>query len=131
MEREINGVLFTYPDKPMEDQRIVTVTPLPNFKLFLTYDDGAEIFYDVSPLFEHPQLSKTFLPLKNQSGLFRKVTVGTSGFGIVWNDKIDIGCDVIYADGQRVITKVNTTGKASAIKQKSIAVIQKKTPASV
>ena len=57
--------------------------------------------YNITPLFEK---YKFFLPLKNSAELFNSVTVDQGGYGIIWNDDIDISCDELWANGEEIET---------------------------
>ena len=45
-----------------------------------------------------------FLPLKEKPVLFNDVVVDQGGYGIVWNDDIDISCDELWANGITIDT---------------------------
>ena len=51
------------------------------------FQDGAERIYDVKPLMEKIPVFKM---LGYVHGLFEQVRVDTGGYGIVWNDEIDL-----------------------------------------
>ena len=42
--------------------------------------------------------------LRQDPELFYSVHVDTGGYGIVWNDEIDLACDELYANGVQVDT---------------------------
>lgn len=37
-----------------------------------------------------------FAPLKDNYTLFETVKVDVGGYGIIWNDELDISCDELY-----------------------------------
>ena len=81
--------------------KVKCVNALPEYKLSVQFAEGVTKIYDVKKLFgEH----KMFLPLKEESGLFNLVTVDQGGYGIVWNDDIDISCDELWANGKIIQT---------------------------
>ena len=45
-----------------------------------------------------------FLPLKASPELFGSVIVDQGGYGIIWNDDIDISCDELWANGEEIDT---------------------------
>ena len=45
-----------------------------------------------------------FSPLQSQPELYYSVSVDTGGYGIVWNDDIDIACDELFFNGETVST---------------------------
>lgn len=80
--------------------KVKNVTALPDYKLSVQFAEGVTKIYDVAPLFEK---HKFFLPLKN-GNLFGSVMVDKGGYGIVWNDDIDISCDELWANGAQIDT---------------------------
>ena len=72
------------------------VKPMPDFFLFVRFADGVEKKYDVKPLFNEIE---AFQSLTYVHGLFEQVKVDTGGFGISWNDDIDLSCDELYDHG--------------------------------
>lgn len=81
--------------------KVKNVTALPDYRLSVQFCEGVTKIYDVEPLFEKYSF---FLPLKASPGLFSCVTVDQGGYGIIWNDDIDISCDELWANGEVVDT---------------------------
>ena len=78
-----------------------TVSPLPDYHLLVHFADGADREYDMNRLFdEYP----VFLKLKETAGLFNQAKVDTGGYGISWNENIDIDTEEIYQNGKHVET---------------------------
>jgi hypothetical protein len=65
--------------------RIIAVEPLGQTELLVRFDNGVEKFYDCRPLLGRPQ----FRLLAN-AAFFRAVRVDPGGYGISWNDEIDL-----------------------------------------
>ncbi len=78
--------------------KVQQVTPMNDFTLLVTFVNQEQRRYDVKPLFKKWD---AFLPLINQDGLFKQVRVDTGGYGISWNDDIDLSCDELYFNGIR------------------------------
>ena len=76
---------------------ITEVTPIANYSLLVKFADGKEKQYDVKPLFNEIAV---FQSLSYVTGLFEQVKVDTGGFGISWNDDIDLSCDELYINGK-------------------------------
>lgn len=76
--------------------KVKDVQPLPDYMLSVRFVDGVSKNYDVKPLFKKWDV---FMSLKNISGLFEQVKVDTGGYGIVWNEYIDLSCDELYYNG--------------------------------
>jgi hypothetical protein len=82
--------------------KIKTVKPLANYRLLVTFENNHEKIYDCSPLLtEHP-----FTNLKNIA-LFKLVTVDAGGYGISWDDNIDLSEAELWQNGSTV-NKANT-----------------------
>ena len=81
--------------------KVKNVTALPDYKLSVQFAEGATKIYDVSLLFSK---YKFFLPLKDNPELFSSVVVDQGGYGIIWNDDIDISCDELWANGEEIDT---------------------------
>ena len=75
---------------------IKSVQPLENYILLITFKDGATKIYDVKILFEEID---AFNDLKNMKGLFEQVKVDVGGYGISWNDEIDLACEELWNNG--------------------------------
>lgn len=81
--------------------KVKSVTPLPGFHLLVHFAEGHAKEYDVSRLLKtHP----VFLPLRDEPDLFSQVQVDVGGYGISWNDDIDLACDELWANGNTVST---------------------------
>ncbi len=77
--------------------KITSVKPLPNFNLAVKFVNGENRNYDVSLLFNKWEAFKSLLSIK---GLFKQVRVDAGGFGISWNDELDLSCDELYYNGK-------------------------------
>ncbi len=81
--------------------KIKNVSPLPDYKLSIQFAEGETKIYDVKPCFEK---WKPFKVLTADTNMFYDVSVDTGGYGIVWNDDLDLSCNELWENG----TKVNT-----------------------
>ncbi len=75
--------------------KVKEVYPLPNKTLSVVFADGTTKAYDVSPL-----LSKyaAFKQLADDEP-FSRVVVDPGGYGISWNDDVDLACDELWNNG--------------------------------
>ncbi len=80
--------------------KVKKVKPLENFILLITFEDGKNKKYDVKPLFD---IFPAFTSLNTISGLFNQVKVDTGGYGVVWNDDLDLSCDELYENGREIL----------------------------
>ena len=81
--------------------KIKNVSALPEYKLSVQFSEGVTKIYDVKPLFEKIPL---FAELKNNMSEFACVSVDVGGYGIVWNDDLDLSCDELWDNGVQVDT---------------------------
>lgn len=80
--------------------KVKTVQPLPNFNLLVGFISGEKRQYDVAPLFDKWEAFKS---LRSTQGLFEQVKVDAGGYGISWNDEIDLSCDELYHNGKVIL----------------------------
>ena len=73
--------------------RPVSVEPLEDFELLITFQNGERKIFDTKPLLPLP----LYAPLQNKS-LF--VTAKADGMCIYWNDSIDLCPDMVYTDSR-------------------------------
>lgn len=74
-------------------KKVKDVEALDNFKLLVTFQNDEKKYYDLKPLIDKHD---NFKDLVNIQGLYKQVKVDTGGYGISWNDNIDIGCNELY-----------------------------------
>lgn len=84
----------------MRFHKIKDIAALPDMKLSVQFANGETKVYDVKPL--KKQLP-AFQALEDES-LFGSVQVDQGGYGIVWNDNLDLSCDELWANGMTVQT---------------------------
>ena len=77
--------------------KVKNVKALSNYMLEINFTNGVCKHYDVKPLFE---IWQPFTALKYTSGLFNLVKVDIGGYGISWNNEIDLSCDELWENGQ-------------------------------
>ena len=80
--------------------KIKNVTALPDYKISIQFSEGITKIYNVKELIEKNPMFKN---LKNEK-LFYNVEVDVGGYGIIWNDDIDISCDELYEKGETIET---------------------------
>ena len=77
--------------------RIRQVTPLPDFRLRVEFDDGKTVLYDVK---EDIGQIESYRDLLDVPGLFNQVQLDGSRTCVYWNDQIDLPSDWIYKYGR-------------------------------
>jgi hypothetical protein len=66
--------------------RITSATAIDSTRLFVVFEDASERVYDCGPLLDRPQFALLRTP-----AFFRSVRVDPEGYGISWNDAMDLG----------------------------------------
>jgi hypothetical protein len=77
--------------------KIKTIKPLKDFIIEAEFKNGVKKIYDVKPLFKE---IPSFKELKKSAGLFERAKVSSGGYGVIWNDKLDLACDEIWENGR-------------------------------
>ena len=80
--------------------KIKNVTPLQDFKLSIQFAEGITKIYDMKKLIEN---NKIFADLRDIN-LFNSVEVDIGGYGVIWNDDIDISCDELFENSKKIDT---------------------------
>lgn len=70
------------------------VEPLSNHRLFLIFDNGVIKLYSLDERLKTP----AFQSLKDET-LFNKVHIGSGGYGLVWNDELDLSEYELWTKG--------------------------------
>jgi len=78
----------TYP-------KIRNVSTIPGKTLLVTFDNGVSRLYDCKPLLD----KEVFCPLRNEA-FFRCAHADSHGYGVVWNDEIDLAESEIWLNGK-------------------------------
>ena len=81
--------------------RIKSVVPLPDYKLLAHFLNGADKLYDLEPLMEQYEV---FRNLKTVPGLFEQAKADIGGYGVVWNEEIDLDAEEIWVNGTETTT---------------------------
>ena len=79
--------------------KVKNVKPLPDYSLLIDFETGECKQYNMKPLFKKWDVFKS---LQNINGLFEQVRVDTGGFGISWNDELDLSCNELYLNSAPV-----------------------------
>lgn len=79
--------------------KVKEVKPLENYKLLVIFVNEEVKEYDVKPLFDKWESFKDLIYI---NGLFQKVKIDTDGYGVSWNDEIDLSCNELYYNGVKV-----------------------------
>ena len=80
--------------------KVKDVAALPGMMLSVQFANGATKLYDVKPLTAR---FPVFAKLEDER-LFESVELDQGGYGIVWNDDLDLSCDELWENGVEVQT---------------------------
>ena len=81
--------------------KVKAVNVLPDFRLSVQFTEGITKIYDVKPLFDK---WAPFKALENSPELFSCAEVDAGGYGVIWNDELDLSCDELFENGVTVKT---------------------------
>ncbi|MCX8035526.1 MAG: DUF2442 domain-containing protein [Candidatus Sumerlaeia bacterium] len=77
--------------------RIKRVEAVPPFKLRVYFENGVERYYNCEALLHLPQFH-----LLKDPGFFKAVRVDPGGYGISWNDDLDLSEYELWTNGKTV-----------------------------
>ncbi|MCL2557474.1 MAG: DUF2442 domain-containing protein [Treponema sp.] len=77
--------------------KVESVEALPDFRLSVRFLAGPEKIYDMRPMME---THEAFMAFRLTRGLFEQAKVAAGGYGVYWNDGLDISCNELYANGK-------------------------------
>lgn len=76
--------------------KITSLATLPDFILLVGFQNGEYKRFDLKPYIKkYP----AFQSLKNVNGLYERAKIDVGGFGIVWNDDLDVSAEGVYEKG--------------------------------
>lgn len=81
--------------------RIKSVTPLNDYILLAHFIDGTDKTYDLKMLFEQIPVFKSF---ESNPSLYKLAKADVGGYGVVWNEEIDLDAEEIWQNGQETKT---------------------------
>lgn len=76
--------------------KVKEVKPLSDYNLLVVFTTGECKNYNVKPLLEKLEAFKSLSEVKN---LFEQVQVDSGGYGIFWNDDIDLSSEELWENG--------------------------------
>ncbi len=80
--------------------KIKNVSALPDYKLSVQFSEGVTKIYDVKLLFEKIPAFQSLKDIADFSG----VSVDVGGYGVIWNDELDLSCDELWDNGVEIET---------------------------
>lgn len=98
--------------------KITSLATLPDFVLLVGFSDGEFRQFDLKPYIEkYPP----FRSLAEINGLYEQAKIDAGGFGIVWNDELDVSAEGVYERG----VACSKPNDVEEYKQKNIAELVK------
>ena len=79
--------------------KVRMVNPLSDYSLLVQFENDEKKQYNVKHLTNELDAFKALI---YTPGLFEQVKVDTGGYGISWNDEIDLACNELYHNGENV-----------------------------
>ena len=76
--------------------KITSVTALPDYVLLVGFSTGEFKQFDLKPLIDKYPPFKSLVEVE---GLYGQVKIDVGGYGLEWNDDLDISADGIYEKG--------------------------------
>lgn len=76
--------------------KVLSVYPESDCVLLVGFVDGTQKKYDIKQLFAKFPVFET---LRTDHDLFNSVKVDQGGYGVSWNDELDLSCNELYARG--------------------------------
>ena len=83
---------------------IRSLSTTSSLELIAQFDDGTVKKYAISQLFGKHAVFKTF---ETSPDLFAKAKIDAGGFGVVWNEDIDLSANEIWANGKTLENSFN------------------------
>lgn len=76
--------------------KITSLATLPDYILLVGFSGGEFKQFDLKPLMgKYP----AFAALENVEGLYRQAKIDAGGYGVMWNDDLDISAEGLYEKG--------------------------------
>ena len=76
--------------------KITSLATLPNYVLLAGFSTGEYKLFDLKPYMIKYKALET---LKTVPGLYEQAKIDVGGYGVVWNDDIDVSAEGIYEHG--------------------------------
>lgn len=93
--KEIEKINIIYEVIIMEFHTIKYVKPLENMIIKVIFENGEIKKYNIKALIKKYEVFKEL----NNKELFDKVKVDIGGYGIVWNEEVDLSSEEIWEHG--------------------------------
>ena len=82
----------------MNTHKIKYVSAIAGYMLFLAFENGSLKIYDLTSKLENP----IYAPLRDPN-LFKNIKLDAGGYGVSWNDEIDLSEHECWENSQEII----------------------------
>ena len=79
--------------------KVKMIKPLPDYSLLVQFENEETKLYYIKHLVNEIDAFKMLMYVP---GLFEQVKVDSGGYGVSWNDEIDLSCNELYFNGETV-----------------------------
>ena len=79
----------------MDTPKIQSIEPLEGKRLWVKFANGVEKIYDCAQI-----LNMEIFQILNHEAFFKSVKVDTGGYGISWNDELDLSEVELWVNGK-------------------------------
>lgn len=79
--------------------KIKDIQIAPDYKLNVLFSEGQRKIYDIKKLASEHSI---FSQLIDNEELFKSAKVDIGGYGIIWDDDLDLSCDEIWENGTKI-----------------------------
>ncbi|CBK73784.1 Protein of unknown function (DUF2442) [Butyrivibrio fibrisolvens 16/4] len=76
---------------------IKEIQTLPDYKLNISFMEGQRKIYDIKRLAEQESIFKELI---DDEQLFNSVKIDAGGYGIIWNNELDLSCEELWDNGE-------------------------------
>ena len=76
--------------------KVKSIQALDNYILCVAFENNVIKYYDLTMIFDKWQ---EFRELQNNKELFESVKVDAGGYGISWNENLDLSCNELWNNG--------------------------------
>lgn len=77
--------------------KVKKIEPLDNFILYVTFENDINKYYDLKEIFDKWH---EFKILQNNKQLFSNVKIDNGGYGVSWNEELDLSCNELWENGK-------------------------------
>lgn len=81
--------------------KVKNISALSDYRLSVQFAQGVTKIYDMKQIFDRFPVFKSLIDCPEE---FACVSVDIGGYGVIWNDDLDLSCDELWNNGVQVNT---------------------------